>query len=468
MTTRLTRDSLRTQVKNSLHSSFPFRDDDDRNVILENNVIDQASMEALADFTRYISSNKVYEYCLSQGVSKEFTLAIDAVEEKTPRLLDEQPIKTGSVSYGDYVEETHYRINYFNGLITNLTDPSVELTGTIKYSKSRVSFSIAGLDAHKIVRVQVINPGQPAIASTYERWGDVITISSTGTRSQADLPDGVILRIFYKGLFNRIAGLTSAENDEIFDIPKWLDDVLVKGTVAYTLHSRARVLLGLAEFMAGESFDALPTTIDENAASNSFPTTTQRAPIDITNDSFIDDMEDVIERLAGDNDAGTIGNESDDFPSARSDYSEVTDYLSTGDTKITDVNQASRVPENYLTYAEMELNIQASISRNHSEKIAALIAVLNGAITALRAKTELIEANTRQIATLSNDAVGRVGLLQHKDDRSRILNEIASQITRVAEIVYIDGQRKIGEFYQILEDRVQKGEESQVSANVQY
>ena len=187
------------------------------------------------------------------------------------KALAHKPIEPGSdisVLQGSttMVRESDYTIDYANGTITTLGRNMATSTGTtITYKKSRIGLDVSSLTSMLTpIRVEWPVGKIPQSMTSWNVFADILWITSREQESTSKMANKDHVRIYY---FGKHTAPTSGP-DAAGTAPEFLDDVLIKGTVAYSLFIKAReqMLLStslLEQFVAAESISGISTRYDK-------------------------------------------------------------------------------------------------------------------------------------------------------------------------------------------------------------
>lgn len=222
---------LRTAIRNLLA---------DTGTVWTDTVLNQAIDEVTGDFSRVTPNQKIFESTLDYIVTAEaFT-----VNHSTARALANKPIEyaseTVTVSSTDYVRDTDYTMDYANGTITVLSSGNITdgASATIDYNKSRLSVDLGAL-TDMISPWQVEHPvgSTPQDIAAYEIFNGILWLTSSGGVTQSAQADKSHVRVYYAADHTAPTDTTSGSH------ARFLDRVMIKGAVSYSLFIRYRSLI---------------------------------------------------------------------------------------------------------------------------------------------------------------------------------------------------------------------------------
>lgn len=198
-----------------------------------NRAVDQVT----ADFSRLIPREQVYEITVDYEVTDEaftssFGTAVDLGNK--PIEWNSETVKQAAVSY---VRDTDYTMDYANGTITVLSTGSMadSTASTISYNKSRLAIDLASLtDLVVPHRVEWSVGSVPQQEAGWRIFAGILWITAPGHQSQQKASDKDHIRIEYHS--QHTAPTDSVDGT----FPRFLDDVMVKGVVAYALFIKHR------------------------------------------------------------------------------------------------------------------------------------------------------------------------------------------------------------------------------------
>ena len=235
--------------------------------IFTNDEIDRAVDNVVADFSRLIPNEVMYETQIEYDVTAEaFTSAGSHVTASAA--LDHKPIEPGSdidVKQGSttMVRESDYTIDYANGTITTLgRNMATSTSSQITYKKSRIGLDVSSLTSMLTpIRVEWPVGKTPQSMTSWNVFADILWITSRDQESTSKMANKDHVRVYYLGKHTAPTGSAGTA-------PEFLDDVLIKGTVAYSLFIKAReqMLLStslLEQFVTAESISGISTRYDK-------------------------------------------------------------------------------------------------------------------------------------------------------------------------------------------------------------
>jgi hypothetical protein len=223
--------------------------------------LNRAIDEVTADISRWMPRELVEEYVLRSDVTGESFTSSHNVEVA----LGNKPIEfesetvTSSPAGTTYTRNTDYEIDWKNGKINVLSTGSMANTTAflISYTKSRIGIDISGLtDLLAVTEVQLVASGTPKDDVSFTTWGDFLTITGIGRSSQAKWDDEDSLRVYYHG--QHTAPTDSANGT----FPRFLDQIAIKGAIAYSLYTKHRIL----NIRAGKSVESSRSALLSSAS----------------------------------------------------------------------------------------------------------------------------------------------------------------------------------------------------------
>tara|TARA_Y100000310_G_scaffold328215_1_gene395985 strand:- start:10168 stop:12162 length:1995 start_codon:yes stop_codon:yes gene_type:complete len=204
-------------------------------------IVDGAIKEAVSDISRLAPRELVHVVVLhSRTVTDEqFTSDHDAWVTLGNKPIDMQQgvTVTSSPAGTTYTEDTDYIIDYAQGRVQVLSTGSMadSTTFLIDYEKSLRGLDLSSLtDFIGIDRVEVAKAGGKDYQeyTSYWQWGDILWLQARN-ETQANLVENDHVRVWYKAEHTKPGAAAGS-------YPAYLDDVVVKGAVAYALFSKHR------------------------------------------------------------------------------------------------------------------------------------------------------------------------------------------------------------------------------------
>jgi hypothetical protein len=182
-------------------------------------------------------------------------------------VLDSKPIRKGSVVITNsaatttYTEYDDYEMDYGNGQVKTLSsgDMTDNAAHLIDYERDVPALSVSDIP-DMITPLQIEWPIDevPKSFAGFQKFGDWLILRNRGLGGQARLRDKDHVRIYY------LAQHTAPTDQVNGSFPRWLDEVVIKGAVAYCLFIKHRKLNlqaeddeGLARLSAGAYDDNL-------------------------------------------------------------------------------------------------------------------------------------------------------------------------------------------------------------------
>ncbi len=282
--------------------------------VWSDNEIDRAVDEVTADFSRLIPNEKIHEVIIDKTVTDEAWTSDSGVAV----VLNNKPIDFGSETVKQsttvFTRNTDYTINYGAGTVTMLAAGGMadSTASTISYQKQSIAFDLSSLtDLISVVKVETSVGTTPQEEANFFIFNDILWITSSGRRSQTSVGDKTHLRIYYWAEHTAPGASTAGS------FPLFLDEVLIKGTVAYCLFIKARGLLqeGEAEIELGNvaltdlrknggtiedietaltEFDVIESAIGTELALGAAKIVEAQVEYDVAIDSMITDVDTVL------------------------------------------------------------------------------------------------------------------------------------------------------------------------------
>lgn len=212
---------------------------DDAGTVWSDNELNRCVDEVTADISRLMPRELVTEIILVRTVTSESVTSSDDAAVA----LKNKPIKPGSETVKNsagtvtYTIYTDYEMDYINGKITTLSDGAIPNATTIKvtYEKSSIGFDISGLtDFISPTMLEFVQASPPQQFDSFITFGDFLYVTTRDGRTQAPIPDESNVRLYYEA--HHVA--PSDSGDASF--PRYLDEVTIKGSVAYALFIKHR------------------------------------------------------------------------------------------------------------------------------------------------------------------------------------------------------------------------------------
>lgn len=213
---------------------------------LTENDVDRAIQRAVADLSRFLPLDAVYEVVLTFTVTDEAWTS--AAAAGTYVSLDNKPIKYDSETVKnaagtECVRNTDYYMNYLEGKITHISGGAIgnDESCTISYTKSRTTVDLSSIasDLIRVDRVEYPLGNIPQEFVTCDIWGDLLTVTGSYD-TQAELSENKHLGIYYKS--KHTPPTMTAEGT----YPSFLDDTISLAASAYALFG----LVGKYNFQA--------------------------------------------------------------------------------------------------------------------------------------------------------------------------------------------------------------------------
>lgn len=214
----------------------------DTGTVFTNAIVDAAIFEAVSDISRLAPRELVHiEVMHSRTVTNEnFTNTHGTWVDLTNKPIDmQQPVVvTNSGGGTTYVEDTDYIIDYAQGRVQSLSTGSMTNSAThkIDYEKSLRGIDLSSLtDFISIDRLEIAKSGgSPYQAySSFWQWGDILWLQDRDESGSPNLAENDHVRVWYKAEHTKPGASAGS-------YPAYMDDVIVKGAVAYALFSKHR------------------------------------------------------------------------------------------------------------------------------------------------------------------------------------------------------------------------------------
>lgn len=457
----------------------------DGSTLWSNDEIDRCVQRAVADLSRYLPRERVYEATISLTVTEEASTAPAA---GTYVALTYKPIKWDSETITDstgattYTRDTDYTFDYTNGQYTIIStgDITEDDSLLVSYTKSGVQIDLSSkTDLIRVLKVEYPVGDVPQSLASYETFGNILTITSLPGESQSRMRDSKHVAIYYQGEH------TAPTTDAAGTFPNFLDWTVEHAAGAYALLIRAidnehqaitdiascRTSLGniaAIHTLADAALDKVATYLETND-------TTDNAKDVLAN--ITDDIADLRTAIATALDAAnSYLDEVDttDLQGAEGIWASETDYvtgtsapaakkyLTDGDDKINLVNVGANVPENYSEYARYSLEIAKHYAQTRIDFITQANARTNAAMGFVQEAAQRL-ANIR---TYIEEAGGWISMglafIQEAAERvaeiDRYLTEAdsyqaaAAQSMAIADRLRQEGLERRNEVYAIWRD----------------
>ena len=219
----------------------------DTGALFPTTLIDSAIFEAVSDISRLAPRELVHvEVLHSRTVTSGVTPTLTAegtwyniLASGNVFPIDQQSDMTIKSSDGNttYTEYTDYIIDYAQGKIQRIAGGSMTATTFLAtYEKSLKGIDLSSLTSFiSIDRVEIAKQGGSDYQSFsgYWQWGDILWLQSREGRDQGDLAEDDHVRIWYKAEHTKPGASAGS-------YPAYMDDIVVKGAVAYALFGKHR------------------------------------------------------------------------------------------------------------------------------------------------------------------------------------------------------------------------------------
>ena len=197
--------------------------------------------EVTADITRLMPLEKTAEFLFELDVDSESWVAVLG----SWVALANKPIKwhseavTNAAGTTTYTRNTDYNMDYVNGKIKALAAGSI-VNGSsckISYDRDQLGIDISSLtDLLSVLHVESPLGNIPQSIDSFQVWMNILWITSQKGRSQTNIGDEQVVRVYYH------ATHTAPTANANGTFPRFLDEVMVKGMVAYALFIKHRAL----------------------------------------------------------------------------------------------------------------------------------------------------------------------------------------------------------------------------------
>lgn len=201
-------------------------------------LLDGALNRAIEDLNRVMPLEKMKDFTLTFKITEEAWTSSHgtAVQLANKRIKPTSETVQNTAKTVTYIRDTDYTIDYIEGKITSLTSGSiVDATGTlISYNILQVYIDISSLtDLIRVVRAEYPAGDIPAQFGGFYTFADFLVITSKGTASQQELTEKSHIWVYYHA--THIVPNIETEGSW----PPQLDEVVVKGSEAYSLLTKA-------------------------------------------------------------------------------------------------------------------------------------------------------------------------------------------------------------------------------------
>ena len=235
----------------------------DSGAVWSEDQLNRCVRRAIADLSRFLPYEQVYELSLQFTVTDEKWTS--AAAAGTYVSLANKPIKEGSETVKNAAGttcaiDTDYTIDYSNGKITHIADKKIgndEEACTISYTKSKIGIDLSSLTGLiRVNRVEYPLGGTPQSYASWGIWDKILTIEGSQMESQSDMSeDKHIVVQYYKEH-------TAPTNLLDGTWPSFLDNTVALAAGAYAL------LIKALEFdhQSGTDMEASRTALGNIAA----------------------------------------------------------------------------------------------------------------------------------------------------------------------------------------------------------
>lgn len=193
--------------------------------------------QVTGDISRLLPLESVYELTVDAEVTDEaWTSSLGVAVSLTYKPLKfNSELVTDSTGATTYLRDSDYTMDYHAGTITALATGDIpDSTGClISYSKSRIAIDISSLSAFQVLKVEWPASDVPQNDCGFVVFDDILWVTSSAGKSQAEFSDSQHIRVYYTGPH-------TAPGASRGTYPAFLDEVVVKGVVAYALFIKHR------------------------------------------------------------------------------------------------------------------------------------------------------------------------------------------------------------------------------------
>ncbi len=390
--------------------------------------LDRCVQRAVADLSRYLPRERIYEVTVSTAVEDE---ASTAPAVGTYLALTYKPIKYQSETVTDatgattYTRDTDYTMDYSNGEYTIISTGSITESDDLlfTYTKSKISIDLSSkTDLIRVTKVEYPIGQTPQSIASYETYGNILTITSLPGESQTNLSENKHIAIHYQG--EHTAPTVSAAGTN----PSFLDWTIEHAAAGYCMLVRAADY----EHQAATDAGLATTALSSIAAIHTLAAAALAKVITYIETNAGGTAKAVLEAITtGAANLRTAVNTALDAANAYLDEVDTTDlqgaeavwaseadyvtgtsapaskhYLTTGDDKINLVNVGSNVPENYAEYARQSLELAKHFAQTRMDFISQANARTNAAIGYIQEAAQRLS----NLSTHIEEANGWVGV----------------------------------------------------------
>lgn len=206
-----------------------------------NGQLQRCYTRALADFSRFVPYEKVYEtYKEEKDVAGEHWTSVGF---STWVSLANKPIKYDSETVTDSdgaacTRGTDYYMDYANGKILPISGGEIGVTEAdnhITYEKDMVCIDLAALtDLIRVDRVEYPIGGIPQTDRDYSVYGNILTVLSGDSGDQERMAENQHARIYYSAHH-----VECGDSTTVGTYPKFLEETIIQAAEAYALLIKA-------------------------------------------------------------------------------------------------------------------------------------------------------------------------------------------------------------------------------------
>ena len=355
-----------------------------------------------------------------------------------------KPIKVNSVNITGKTLDTHYRINYLTGVVTEIGSglPDADYTVSYELDSSIVDLSTILTDYIKIERVECPAGGSPPNLLTFDTFGNLLVL-----RAGVSLVDNDHLRIVY------LCKWTPPTPTDSGSFPSHLDDIVIIGSAGQALIYKAEEYTGLAKISIVSA-----STVMDGIAAITFPSTpdfTAKVTLAETAlDAAITQAQAAVTTLASM--ATPLGSASTAYSKMTAGVGVGEDYLTTGAPLINTGTRGEDVGAIYGQYAGYEAGLLQRYIDEGSGNIALALAweakaarqntiansYINEAVQRLAVVARVLEG----FSTEASVANSKVNYYTAQLNKAAQLTSLSGQYLNVAGRLLASGQSKVVEF----------------------
>lgn len=203
-----------------------------------NNEVDRAIKRAVWELSRKLPQEKLYSAKIDWSVVDEAVTTIKDTPVQLASTNLQPKSETVTAAGVAKVRDTDYTMDYAAGKITSLVTGGAWL---ISYTRNKVAISIASLtDLIRVKMVEYPAGSYPLKTQSHSHWGGFIYLLG-GDKSQAALTENDYAVLYYQAYHSLPTDLAAGS------YPAFMDEVVVKGGVAYALFIKALAMQHLSK-----------------------------------------------------------------------------------------------------------------------------------------------------------------------------------------------------------------------------